>query len=131
LKAARKYGLNAKGFKYETLEKLYELQLPVILFWNFNHFLVLEGFDGRGKVYLNDPAQGPREVSLDELDSGYSGVVMTFEPGPEFKTGVQPPNMIPALRRRLEGSELALIFAVLAGLMLVLPGLVIPTFTRL
>jgi NHLM bacteriocin system ABC transporter peptidase/ATP-binding protein len=131
LKAARKYGLNAKGFKYETLEKLYELQLPVILFWNFNHFLVLEGFDGKDKVYLNDPAQGPREVSLDELDSGYSGVVMTFEPGPEFKTGGEPPNMVPALRRRLEGSEIALIFAVLAGLMLVIPGLVIPTFTRL
>jgi NHLM bacteriocin system ABC transporter peptidase/ATP-binding protein len=131
LRAARKYGLVAKGYKYESLEKLYELNLPVILFWNFNHFLVLEGFDGKGKVYLNDPAQGPRVISLDELDTGYSGVVMQFEPGPEFKTGGTPPNMAPALRRRLEGSETALIFAVLAGLMLVIPGLVIPTFTRL
>jgi NHLM bacteriocin system ABC transporter peptidase/ATP-binding protein len=131
LRAARKYGLVAKGFKYDSLEKLYELKLPVILFWNFNHFLVLEGFDGDKKVFLNDPAQGPRVISLDELDTGYSGVVMQFEPGPEFKTGGTAPNMMPALRRRLEGSETALIFAVLAGLMLVIPGLVIPTFTRL
>src|SRR5688500_5112480 len=131
LRAARKYGLVAKGFKYDSLEKLYELKLPVILFWNFNHFLVLEGFDGDKKVFLNDPAQGPRVISLDELDTGYSGVVMQFEPGPEFKTGGTAPNMMPALRRRLEGSETALLFAVLAGLMLVIPGLVIPTFTRL
>src|SRR5512141_1743141 len=77
LKAARKYGLEAKGFRYEELQKLYELDLPVILFWNLNHFLVLEGFGG-GKAYLNDPARGPVRVTLDELNSSYSGIVLTF-----------------------------------------------------
>lgn len=130
LKAARKYGIDAKGYKYDTLDKLYELPLPCILFWNFNHFVVLDGFK-KGKVYLNDPAQGPREISMEELDASYSGVVMTFTPGAEFSKGGQPPNMIPALRRRLEGSETALMFIVLCGLFLVLPGLVVPTFSRI
>lgn len=130
LKAARKYGLDSKGFKYETLDKLYELELPCILFWNFNHFVVLNGFKN-GKVYLNDPAQGPREISLVELDTSYSGVVLTFKPGAEFKKGGDPPTMLPALRRRLIGSETALMFVVLCGLFLVIPGLVIPTFTRI
>ena len=129
LKAARKYGLIAKGYKYDSLEKIYALKFPVILFWNFNHFVVLEGFR-RGKVFLNDPAQGPRTISLEELDGSYSGVVLTFEPGPDFKKGGAAPSMAPALLRRLRGSESALLYAILAGLFLVIPGLVIPTFSR-
>ena len=100
IKAARKYGLVAKGFKYE-LENLYEVNYPCILFWNFNHFLVLEGFGRKGKVYLNDPAQGPRVVDFEELDASFSGVVLTFEKGPDFKAGGSKAGMAPALARRL------------------------------
>ncbi len=130
LRAARKYGLDAKGVKYDALEKLYELKFPCILFWNFNHFLVLEGFKG-GKAYLSDPASGPRVVTMEELDASFSGVVLTFEPGPSFKPGGQKRNMRAALQRRLTGNERALAFAVLCGLFLVVPGLVIPTFSRI
>ncbi len=130
LKAARKYGLVAKGLKYEQLEKLYDLRLPLILFWNLNHFLVLEGFKG-GKAYLNDPAQGPRKITLEDLDSSYSGVVLTFEPGPGFKKGGEKPNMRAALTRRLADSQVALLFIMCVALLLVVPGLVVPTFTRI
>ena len=129
LRAARKYGLDAKGFKYDSLEKLYTLEFPAILFWNFNHFVVLDGFKGE-KVFLNDPAQGPRVISMTELDGSYSGVVLTFKKGAEFKKGGASPKMMPALRRRLVGSELPLLFAIICGLFLVIPGLIIPTFTR-
>jgi NHLM bacteriocin system ABC transporter peptidase/ATP-binding protein len=129
IKAARKYGMESKGVKYENLERLYDLTFPVILFWNFNHFVVLEGFK-KGKAYLMDPAAGPRTVTMEELDASFSGVVLTFEPGPDFKPAGEKPSMKAALRRRLKGSEHALAFAVLCGLFLVIPGLVIPTFSR-
>ncbi|HQN38973.1 MAG TPA: NHLP family bacteriocin export ABC transporter peptidase/permease/ATPase subunit, partial [Thermoanaerobaculia bacterium] len=129
LKAARKYGLEAKGFKYE-LEDLFGLEYPCILFWNANHFVVLEGFRGE-KVYLNDPAQGPRVISMEELDASFSGVVLTFAKGPDFKPGGEKPSLAGALRRRLIGSEAALSFVLLCGLFLVVPGLVIPTFSRI
>ena len=130
MKAARKYGLVAKGFKYE-LEDLFVLKYPLILFWNFNHFLVLEGFEKKGaKVFLKDPAQGPRVITMDELDASFSGVVLTFEPGPDFKKGGEKPSMAGALRRRLEGSEMALLYVFLCGLALVIPGLIVPTFSR-
>lgn len=129
LKAARKYGLTAKGFKYDSLDNLYKLKLPVILFWNMNHFLVLEGYK-KDRVYLSDPATGPREITLEELDASFSGVVLTFEPGPDFKPGGEKPSMMAALRRRLVGSENAIMFALMCGLFLVIPGLVVPIFSR-
>ena len=129
LRAARNLGLEAKGFRHE-LETLLELKTPAILFWNFNHFLVLEGFKN-GKVYLNDPACGPRVVSWEELDASFSGVVLTFEKTDAFEKGGEPPKMRDALARRLESSKPALTYAVIAGLLLVIPGLVIPTFSRL
>jgi NHLM bacteriocin system ABC transporter peptidase/ATP-binding protein len=130
LKAARKYGLEAKGVKYDDLTKLYDLELPVILFWNLNHFLVLEGFRG-DKVFLNDPAKGPVKITLEELNSSYSGVVLSFKPGPTFAKGGQKPSMLRSLRARLADSRLALVYVMLCGLLLVVPGLVVPTFTRI
>jgi NHLM bacteriocin system ABC transporter peptidase/ATP-binding protein len=130
LKAARKYGLVAKGFKKE-LEELYAEKFPLILFWNFNHFLVLEGFGRGGKVFLSDPAQGPRVITHEELDGSFSGVLLTFEPGPDFQKGGEKPSLAGGLRRRLAGSEAALLFVFLCGAALVIPGLVVPTFARI
>lgn len=130
LKAARNYGLAAKGFKHE-LNVVRGLKMPVILFWNFNHFLVLEGFGSDGKVYLNDPASGPRVIGEEELSGSYTGVVLVAEPGPEFKKGGQRSSLIPSLTRRLKGFRGALLFVIACGLFLVVPGLVIPAFTRI
>lgn len=128
VKAARQYGLEAKGYKREP-QGLRSLKPPMILHWNFNHFLVLEGFR-KGTVHLNDPAMGPRMVTEEELDQAFTGVVMTFQPGPEFERQGEPPRLIPALRRRLAGSRAALAFVLLAGLALVIPGLAVPVFSK-
>lgn len=128
LRAARKYGLEARGFS-KGIDRLYDYDYPVILFWNMSHFVVLEGFR-RGRACLNDPAMGPRTVSMEELDGAFSGVVLTFKPGPRFVTGGEKRSLSTAIRHRLRGSEAALAFAVLCGLFLVIPGLVFPTFAR-
>ncbi len=129
IKAARKYGLIAKGFLKEP-EQVRNLQLPAIIHWNFNHFVVLEGF-GKNCVYLNDPAKGPRTVSEEEFDESFTGVILTFEPGPDFIRGGAKASIIKSLKVRLKGSRSAIVYIVLISLMLVIPGLVIPIFSKI
>ncbi|MDP9120505.1 MAG: NHLP family bacteriocin export ABC transporter peptidase/permease/ATPase subunit [Acidobacteriota bacterium] len=128
VKAARTYGFEAKGYKKEPAG-LRQIQTPVILHWNFNHFLVLEGFR-KGRVHLNDPSSGPRTVSEEELDQAFTGVVLTFAPGPAFVPGGDPPRLWTALKSRLLGTRAALAFVILAGLALVVPSLVLPVFSK-
>jgi len=129
VKAARKYGMTAKGFQKEP-DDLHNLPLPMIIFWNFSHFVVLEGIKGK-QAYINDPAGGPRKISMEELDEAFTGVVLTFEPGPEFNKGGRRPDIFRSLAERFSGCWQALLFVVLAGLFLVIPGLVFPAYTRI
>lgn len=129
LKAARQYGMEAKGFRY-GIKDLEGLPLPLIVFWNYNHFLVVEG-SGSGKMLLNDPAKGPRKVSLKKFDESYTGVVLQLQPGTEFKKGGKRPSVLRSLKTRLTGAKTALIFTLLCSLFLVVPGIVIPTFTQI
>jgi len=128
LKAARTYGLIAKGYKKEP-EQLRDIPAPFVVFWNFGHFLVVEGF-GRDKVYLNDPASGPRSVSLQEFNESFTGVTLVFEKGAGFSPGGKPSTVWGPLVDRLRGHRSALGYVFLCTLALVLPGLVTPVFSR-
>ena len=126
--AARSFGLDAKGFQI-SLEALEHIKPPVILFWEFNHFLVFEGFRG-DRVALNDPALGPRTVSREEFDRSYTGIVLTMEPGNSFQRGGRAPTVWPIVLKRMLSEPLAALFIVCAGLLLILPQLVMPVFAQ-
>ena len=129
LRAAESYGLIGTGLSAEPAH-LRELAMPQIAFVNFNHFLVIEGISRR-HAWLNDPAHGPRRVTLEELDEMFSGVVLVFEPGPDFRAADTRPSRLRSLRERLRGYETAVFFVFLASLALVLPGLVTPALSRI
>jgi NHLM bacteriocin system ABC transporter peptidase/ATP-binding protein len=129
LKAARRYGLVAKGFRKE-IEGLRELPLPMILFWNFNHFVVLEGYKD-GYYYINDPSRGPVKVSEEDFDQSFTGVVLSFEKGEEFSKGGQKPNVLKSLLGRLGGVKVALTYVFLASFFLVIPGILLPSFSKI
>lgn len=129
MKGARSYGLKAKGYA-KSIEKLQEMKMPVIIFWNFNHFLVLEGFS-KDKAYLSDPAQGRYTVTHQEFSDSFTGVVIELEPNEQFERGNEKTGLIPALSKRISNSKLSLIFIILASLFLVIPGLIIPSFTQM
>ena len=123
-RAARYYGLECKG-RSAHVHQLRNLPLPLILFWQFNHFLILEGFD-RNHFYLNDPATGRRKLSAEEFGSGFSGIALQLNPGPEFRRGGIQPNLLRRIPLWLRGSWGALAYALGCGLMLAVLALVTP-----
>ena len=82
MRCAKRYGLNCRGFRKEPAA-LRELKTPCIIHWNFNHFVVFEGFKGK-YAYINDPAMGRRKLTFEELDDCFTGVVLTFEKTDSF-----------------------------------------------
>src|SRR5262249_5458195 len=126
--AAKRYGLEVKAFR-KSAAGIRSRRPPFIVFWQWNHFLVVEGF-GRGKVYVNDPAAGRRTIAADEFEEGYTGIAFTFEPGPAFEKKGRRPSTLAGLARRLASSKAAIAFVILAGLALVIPNLVAAAFQR-
>ncbi|SHH77366.1 NHLP family bacteriocin export ABC transporter peptidase/permease/ATPase subunit [Flavobacterium defluvii] len=126
IKAAKVFGLEAKGYA-KSIEKLMQIKTPAIIFWNFNHFLVLEGFT-KNKVYLSDPAQGRYTVTHQEFDDAYTGVVLTFDVGEGFEKGNEKKGLAGSLLSRISSSKLSITYIIIASLFLVIPGLVIPSF---
>lgn len=128
LRAARTFGFTAKGFRKEPAQ-LPDLPVPSIIHWNFNHYVVLEGIRD-GWAYINDPASGPRRLSLAELDEAFTGVVLAFSPNEAFRPGGQRPRIWHQIKAHLRHSWGAL--AMIAGfsMLLVLPGIILPGLSK-
>ena len=129
LKAARSYGMTAQGYQYEPEELREEGRFPCIIHWEFNHFVVLDGFK-RGKAYLNDPARGHYSVSMERFDEAFTGVVLEIEPGESFVPSGKPKSVLDFARNRLRGAEAAVAFVVITTVIASLVGIVNAGFTR-
>ena len=123
-RASRHYGLRCSGLSVRA-DQLKKLQLPLILFWQFSHFLILEGFDGR-HFHLNDPSTGRRTVPAEEFNKSYSGIALRFERSADFKPGGERPGLFRQLAGLLAGSWSVLTWVIACALMLTLLALVVP-----
>lgn len=129
LKAARSYGLIAKGYRYEPEDLKKNGKFPCIIHWNFNHFVVLNGFKG-DKAVLNDPARGTYTVSKETFDRSFTGVCLMFEPSEEFRPGGKPKSMVAFAKKRLSGAGSAIAFVTLTTVISSLLGIIYPAFSR-
>ena len=124
LRASRHYGLECNGLGVRA-EQLKKLPLPLIVFWQFSHFVVVEGIDGR-HFHLNDPSTGRRRLTAEEFDKGYSGIALRFKRGADFKPGGEPPGLFEQLNTLLDGSWSVVAGTIACALMLTLLALVVP-----
>lgn len=130
LKAARSYGLTAKGYRYEPEELRKNGKFPCIIHWNFNHFLVLCGFRGN-KAVLNDPAKGKYSVPMETFDKCFTGICLMFEPNEAFEPGGKPKSMLAFAKKRLQGAGAAVAFVVVTTVISSLIGIINPAFSRI
>ncbi len=130
LKAARSYGLQAKGYRYEPEMLKEKGTFPCIIHWNFNHFVVLCGFKG-DKVVLNDPAKGNYTVSMETFDQSFTGICLMFEPTESFEPGGKPKSVLSFARKRLVGAEAAIVFVILTTTITSIIGIIQPAFSRI
>lgn len=129
LLAARNYGLTAKAYRFDP-ERLKEVgKFPMIVHWEFNHFIVLKGFKGN-KVYVNDPARGEVVLSFEQFDDGYTGICLMFEPTETFVPSGKPKSMLAFAKSRLKGASAAVAFVSITTFIVSLIGILLSAFSR-
>lgn len=127
--AARSYGMNADGYRVEPDFLREEGEFPCIIHWNFNHFVVLDGF-GRDCAILNDPARGRVKVSMEEFDRSFTGICLMFEPSESFVRDGKKRSVLSFVRERMSGTASAVAFAILTAVTTSLMEVISPGFSR-
>lgn len=129
IQAARYYGMEADGYKGNWRD-LPEIPMPAILFWNFNHFIVLERISGE-RAYINDPATGPKKITLSELSKRFSGYVITLKPSPSFRKEGREISLTKRMIKRFVSAKDALVYLLGIEGVLVLFGLILPAASKI
>jgi ATP-binding cassette, subfamily C, bacterial len=128
VRAAEKLGFSVQGIKCD-IDDLRKMKLPVIIFWSFNHFLVVEKVR-KNFVYLNDPASGHRKVSIEEFSDYFTGIAIAIQPEKKFEKKIAIPSFYSIVKKYLSKSFLPFLFLFLASFCVMLPFLSLTIFTQ-
>lgn len=129
LLAARSYGLTAKAYRYDP-HRLKEVgKFPMIAHWEFNHFIVVDGFKG-DKVYINDPARGTIVMPYEQFDEGYTGICLMFEPGEGFEPSGRPKSVLKFAKERLKGAGSAIAFVSVTTFISAVASIILSGYSR-
>ena len=127
--AARNYGLSAKAYRFSPQKLKEKGSFPMIVHWEFNHFIVLNGFKGN-YVYVNDPARGNIRMTFEDFDDGFTGICLMFEPTESFEPGGKPKSIWGFAKSRLKGAKTAVAFVAITSVIGSLLGIILTGFSR-
>ncbi len=130
MKAAKARNCEVHGYRWEAENIREEGTFPLIIHWEFNHFVVLEGIVD-GVAYLNDPAMGRRTVEWEEFLTSYTGIAITIEPAEGFKAEGARYNIVKAVAKKLWQDKFAMAFIIILSLCMIIPGLASPVFSQI
>lgn len=126
---AKKYNLQPRAFKCDAETLRENGTFPAIAFWEYNHFIVVDGFSGKN-VMINDPARGRVELPMKEFERSYSGICMLFEPNDDFIPEGKPASILKFASERLKGTLQMFILVMITTVIASLAGMLMPAFSR-
>jgi len=129
-KAANNYGLTVEAYKFELEDIKKEATFPCIIHWNFNHFVVLNGFKGN-YAYINDPGRGDVKVLMDEFDRSFTGVCLMFKPSENFVPSGKKPSSFDYINKKIKDLGPMIIFGVALSVLTAIIGIITPVFNKL
>ena len=124
-------GFAARAVKLD-LAGLARLQLPCIIHWNLDHFVVLEKVNRSGTIVIIDPAVGRRTLNLQQASEAFTGVALELLPNKDFQVcNTQPKLRLSNLFRENHRLLSSLSQIVLLSLALQVFALVTPFYTQI
>lgn len=114
VKAAAKHELETKAYKMDPEQIRQRQDFPMIIHWNFNHFVVLCGFRGTDAV-INDPASGRIRVPAEVFDRSFTGIALCFRPGEAFERIGMPAQTGGFIKKMCRGQKAAFVFVIVLG----------------
>ncbi|WP_078083285.1 peptidase domain-containing ABC transporter [Microbulbifer mangrovi] len=126
---AGRLNLAGRALRLE-MEHLEQLQLPCVLHWDMNHFVVLKSAQGK-KITIHDPAIGERVLDREEFSGHFTGVALELTPTEEFQTGEDRQRLkLGHFWSRVSGLKRSLVQVLLLSLLLQLFAVVTPFYMQ-
>ena len=123
IKAARAYGFSVHSYKRSPESIRKKGEFPCIIHWDFDHFVVLNGFRGR-YAYINDPARGRIRIDETEFDRAFTGITINLRPDEHFKSDGKHKNILYDTLKKLRTTDSAMAVMSAASAILALFGVI-------
>ena len=127
--AAMHHGFEVHGYRMELDALREKATFPCIIHWDFDHFVVLDGFRG-DRAFINDPARGMVKVPIAQFDEAFTGIVITLAPSESFTPSGRRKSTLDFARRRLKGAGAAAAFVALTTVISYLFEVINPAMSR-
>ncbi len=127
-KTAERFGCNAEQ-SAKSLEQLPKAS-PVILKTNSGKYIVLVK-TGKDHYYVHDPEKGKEKIPKKELDEKYGGWALIVSPGKDFEKIQESSSFYNELKKRVAPNFKGMLYVLIAGVILLIPAIVIPSLNKL
>lgn len=129
MQAAGQLNLAARPLRLE-LDELHKLQMPCILHWDMNHFVVLKHATAK-HAFIHDPAFGIRKLEMSELSKHFTGIALELTPTASFEKKTEKQQVkLGELMGKVTGVKCSLWQILLLALALQVFALVMPFYMQ-